>query len=87
MKGWTERENVSGEETRSVYLSSCVPQNSGKEQIHHQIQRRLEEKLMQDEMKKSEREQMLEKLENMNLEDFRVLRGNRNTTQNRRNEV
>lgn len=42
---------------------------------------------MQDEMKKSEREQMLEKLEKMNLEDFRVLRGNRNTTQNRRNKL
>lgn len=42
---------------------------------------------MQEEMKKLEREQMLEKLEKMNLEDFRVLRGNRNTTQNRRNEL
>lgn len=35
---------------------------------------------MQDEMKKSERDQMLDRLEKMNLEDLKVLKGNKTST-------
>lgn len=46
--------------------------SSGMQQIYDQIQKRLEDRNMQDEMKKYEREQIQEKQEKMNLEDFKV---------------
>lgn len=42
------------------------------QQIYNQIQQRLEEKQVQDEIKEQERYQIREKQEKMNLEDLKV---------------
>lgn len=44
----------------------------GKQQIHKQIQKRLEDKSMQEEMEKLERQQVVEKQEKAHLEDLKV---------------
>lgn len=44
----------------------------GKQQIHEQIQKRLEDKSMQEEMEKLERQQVVEKQEKAHLEDLKV---------------
>ena len=44
----------------------------GKEQIHNQIQRRLDEKQIQSEMKELEKQQVRENQERMDLEDLKV---------------
>lgn len=46
--------------------------SSGMQQIYDQIKKRQEDKNMQDEMKNHEREQLQERQEMMNLEDFKV---------------
>lgn len=55
--------------------------SSGMQQIYDQIQKRLEDRNMQDEMKNYEREQIQEKQEKMNLEDFKVRHTQRKHTQ------
>lgn len=55
--------------------------SSGMQQIYDQIQKRLEDRNMQDEVKKYEREQIQEKQEKMNLEDFKVQHTQRKHTQ------
>lgn len=52
-----------------VVLVTC---SSGMQQIYEQIKKRQEDKNMQDEMKNHEREQLQERQEMMNLEDFKV---------------
>lgn len=42
---------------------------------------------MQDEMKKLERDQMLDRLEKMNLEDLKVLKGHKNPAKKRIRET
>lgn len=42
------------------------------QQIYDQMKKRLEDKDMQEEMKNHEREQLQERQEMMNLEDFKV---------------
>lgn len=44
----------------------------GKQQIHEQIQKRLEDRSMQEEMEKLERQQDVEKQEKAHLEDLKV---------------
>lgn len=44
----------------------------GKQQIHEQIQKRLEDKSMQEEVQKLERQQEVEKQEKAKLEDLKV---------------
>lgn len=46
--------------------------SSGMQQIYNQIQQRLEDKQLQDEMKEQERQQIRENQEIMNLEDLKV---------------
>lgn len=50
----------------------CHFHSRGKQQIHKQIQKRLEDKSMQEEIQKLERQQKLEKQEKANLEDLKV---------------
>lgn len=42
------------------------------QEIHDQIQKRLDEKIMQEEKKEYEKQQIREKQEKMNLEDLKV---------------
>ena len=53
-------------------LHACVFHSSGMQQIYDQIQQRLEEKHLHEEMKELEKQQVRENQERMNLEDLQV---------------
>lgn len=57
-------------EVRFLLMSRFCPR--GKQQIHEQIQKRLEDKSMQEEMEKLERKQEVEKQEKAHLEELKV---------------
>lgn len=50
----------------------CLVYSSGKQQIYEQIQRRVEDRNIQEEMKTYERQQIQEKQEKINQEDLKV---------------
>lgn len=50
----------------------CLVWSSGKQQIYNQIQQRLEDQQVQDELKEKEKHQIRDKQEKMNLEDQKV---------------
>lgn len=54
------------------FLLLCHFCSRGKQQIHEQIQKRLEDKSMQEEVQKVERQQELEKQEKANLDELKV---------------
>lgn len=60
---------------------------SGMQQIYDQIQQRLEEKHLQDELKAQEREHLLESQERMNLEDLKALEKKKEELQHLQEEI
>lgn len=50
----------------------CLLYSSGKQQIYEQIQKRVEDRNIQEEMKTYERQQIQEKQEKINQEDLKV---------------
>lgn len=54
------------------FLLLCHFRSRGKQQIHEQIQKRLEDKSMQEEVQTVERQQELEKQEKAHLDELKV---------------
>ncbi|TMS06993.1 Cilia- and flagella-associated protein 45 [Larimichthys crocea] len=60
---------------------------SGMQEIHDQIQKRLDEKIMQEEKKEYEKQQIRENQEKMNLEDIKALEMKREEQQRLQEEI
>lgn len=71
-KGSTYRNNYRPVHMNTDSEHQCVLYFRGKQQIHDQIQQRVEEKLMQDEIKEIEKQQVYENQERINQEDLKV---------------